>query len=33
VIVQGFEMPGWDLEKLMEETIRALQEKERGEVN
>jgi len=29
VILQGAEMLGWDLEKLMEETIRALQEKER----
>jgi predicted hydrolase (HD superfamily) len=32
VIQQGADMLGWDLEKLMEETIRALQEKERGEV-
>jgi len=31
VIQQGAEMLGWELEKLMEETIRALQEKERGE--
>ncbi|MDD4968376.1 MAG: hydrolase [Paludibacter sp.] len=33
VIQHGAEMLGWDLEKLMEETIKALQEKERGEVN
>jgi predicted hydrolase (HD superfamily) len=33
VIQQGAEMLGWNLEKLMEETIRALQEKERGEAN
>ena len=30
VIQQGAEMLGWELEKLMEETIRAMQEKERG---
>jgi len=30
IIQQGAEMLGWDLEKLMEETIRAMQEKERG---
>lgn len=29
IIQQGAEMLGWDLEKLMEETIRAMQEKER----
>jgi predicted hydrolase (HD superfamily) len=33
VIQQGAEMLGWDLEKLMEETIRALQEKERAANN
>lgn len=33
VILQGAEMLGWDLEKLMEETIRAMQEKERAEDN
>lgn len=31
VIQQGAEMLGWDLEKLMEETIRAMQEKERAD--
>lgn len=30
IIQQGAEMLGWDLEKLMEETIRAMQEMERG---
>jgi predicted hydrolase (HD superfamily) len=33
VIQQGAEMLGWDLEKLIEETISALQEKERAENN
>jgi len=31
VIQQGAEMLGWDLEKLMEETIGAMQEKERAD--
>ena len=31
VIQKGVEMLGWDLEYLMEETIKAMQEKERNE--
>ena len=33
VIQQGAEMLGWELDKLMEETVKALQEKETADLN